>query len=114
MVGQDGSAVAHVAVCPVWVVLLDIVPGRNADDVGYWLSRGSWAWRRRIYSVAVDPRRGHLSGITACLPDTTVTVDCFHGVTVRHERRCPPDVSNTRAVTTGATRTTHCTRAGAS
>ena len=60
--------------------LLDIVRGRNADDVGYWLSQGSPAWRQAIDAVAIDPHRGYLKGILAYLPDTTVTVDCFHGI----------------------------------
>jgi transposase len=61
-------------------ILLDIVRGRNADDVAYWLSQGPPAWRHQIGAVAIDPHRGYLRGIYAYLPDTTVTVDCFHGV----------------------------------
>ena len=60
--------------------LLDIVRGRNADDVGYWLAQGPLAWRQDIEAVAIDPHRGYLRGILSYLPDATVTVDCFHGV----------------------------------
>jgi transposase len=60
--------------------LLDVVRGRGADDVAFWLSQGAPAWRDRIAAVAIDPHRGYLNGITAYLPDATVTVDCFHGV----------------------------------
>jgi transposase len=60
--------------------LLDIVRGRNADDVAYWLAQGSPTWRGDIEAVAIDPHRGYLNGILAYLPDTIVTVDCFHGV----------------------------------
>ncbi|HVA43043.1 MAG TPA: ISL3 family transposase [Acidimicrobiales bacterium] len=60
--------------------LLDVVRGRNADDVAYWLSGASPAWRQNIEAVAIDPHRGYLRGILAQLPNTAVTVDCFHGV----------------------------------
>ena len=59
--------------------LVDIVRGRKADDVGYWLSQGSGPWHQSIDAVAIDPHRGYLKGILSYLPDTTVTVDCFHG-----------------------------------
>jgi transposase len=49
--------------------LLDIARGRNADDVGYWLSQGSPAWRQDIEAVAIDPHRGYLKGILSYLPD---------------------------------------------
>ena len=68
--------------------LLDVVRGRSADDVAYWLSQGTPAWRQRIEAVAIDPHRGYLAGLLAYLPDATVTVDCFHGVKVRHEAPC--------------------------
>lgn len=60
--------------------LLDVIPGRNADDVAYWCSQAPPAWRQRIDAVAIDPHRGYLRGLLAYLPDATVTVDCFHGV----------------------------------
>ena len=60
--------------------LLDVIPGRNADDVAYWCALAPGAWRQRIDAVAIDPHRGYLRGLLAYLPDTTVTVDCFHGV----------------------------------
>jgi transposase len=83
MLGANGEHHAEFVTCFVDVkrgCLLDIVRGRNADDVGYWLSQGSPAWRQAIDAVAIDPHRGYLKGILAYLPDTTVTVDCFHGI----------------------------------
>ena len=49
--------------------LLDVVRGRSADDVAYWLSGGSPSWRQRIEAVAIDPHAGYLKGILAVLPD---------------------------------------------
>src|SRR5664280_264956 len=83
MLSANGEHHTEYVTCFVDVArgrLLDIVRGRNADDVGYWLSQGSPAWRQDIEAVAIDPHRGYLRGIYAYLPDTTVTVDCFHGV----------------------------------
>ena len=62
--------------------LLDVVRGRNADDVAYWLTQGTGAWRQRIDAVAIDPHAGYLRGILSVLPDVTVTVDHFHAVKV--------------------------------
>ena len=60
--------------------LLDVVRGRSADDVAYWLSQGPPAWRQRVEAVAIDPHAGYLKGILAVLPDVTVTVDHLWGV----------------------------------
>ena len=60
--------------------LLDVAYGRSADDVTYWLTRGPPAWRQRIEAVAIDPHAGYLRGISAALPDVTVTVDHFHAI----------------------------------
>jgi transposase len=60
--------------------LLDVIRGRNADDVAFWLSQARASWRQRIKAVAIDPHRGYLRGLLAYLPDVIVTVDCFHGV----------------------------------
>jgi transposase len=60
--------------------LLDVVRGRSADDVAYWLTQGSPSWRQRIEAVAIDPHAGYLKGIMAVLPDVTVTVDHFHAI----------------------------------
>jgi transposase len=83
MLSANGEHHTLYVTCFVDVVrgrLLDIVRGRNADDVGYWLAQGSPAWRHHIETVAIDPHRGYLKGILSYLPDATVTVDCFHGV----------------------------------
>ena len=60
--------------------LLDVVRGRNADDVAFWLSQAERSWLQGVQAVAIDPHRGYLNGILAYLPDAIVTVDCFHGV----------------------------------
>lgn len=60
--------------------LLDVVRGRSADDVAFWLSQASGPWRQHVDAVAIDPHRGYLRGLLAYLPAATVTVDCFHGV----------------------------------
>jgi transposase len=83
MLSANGEHHTEYVTCFVDVIrgrLLDIVRGRKADDVGYWLSQGSGPWRQSIDAVAIDPHRGYLKGILSYLPDTTVTVDCFHGV----------------------------------
>jgi transposase len=83
MLSANGEHHTLYVTCFVDVVrgrLLDIVRGRNADDVGYWLAQGSPAWRHHIEAVAIDPHRGYLKGILSYLPDAVVTVDCFHGV----------------------------------
>lgn len=61
-------------------ILLDVVRGRKADDVDYWLSQTSPAWRHKVAAVAIDPHRGYLTGLLRRLPDAVVTIDCFHGV----------------------------------
>ena len=83
MLSANGERRTEYVTCFVDVIrgrLLDIVRGRNADDVGYWLSQGSPAWRQNIEAVAIDPHRGYFKGILSYLPDTTVTADYFHGV----------------------------------
>jgi transposase len=60
--------------------LLDVVRGRSATDVAYWLSQGQPAWRQRIEAVAIDPHAGYLKGILSVLSDVTVTVDHFHAI----------------------------------
>ena len=60
--------------------LLDVVRGRAADDVAFWLSQAERSWLQGVHAVAIDPHRGYLKGILAYLPDAIVTVDCFHGV----------------------------------
>jgi hypothetical protein len=60
--------------------LLDVVRGRNADDVAYWLTQGPPAWHQQIEAVAIDPHADYLRGISDVLPDVTVTVDHFHAI----------------------------------
>lgn len=57
--------------------LLDVVAGRNADDVAYWLAQAAPAWRDGIDIVALDPHRGYAKGL-CCLEAATVVVDHFH------------------------------------
>lgn len=65
--------------------LLDVVRGRNADDVAYWLVGAGPAWRQRIDAVAIDPHRGYAKGLLAKLPDAIVTIDHFHAVKLANE-----------------------------
>lgn len=65
--------------------LLDVVRGRNADDVAFWLSQSRPSWRQQIAAVAIDPHRGYLKGILAYLPGVTVTVDHFHSIKLANE-----------------------------
>jgi len=37
--------------------LLDVVRGRNADDVAFWLSQAERSWLQGVQAVAIDPRR---------------------------------------------------------
>lgn len=60
--------------------LLDVVRGRSADDVAFWLSQAAPAWRQGVSSVAIDPHRGYLNGLLRYLPHVTVTVDRFHAI----------------------------------
>ena len=60
--------------------LLDVVRGRSADDVAFWLSQAPPWWRQGVSAVAIDPHRGYLKGLLAYLPHVTVTVDRFHAV----------------------------------
>jgi len=60
--------------------LLDVIGGRSADDVAFWLSQGAPGWRQTIAAVAIDPHAGYLKGVLHALGDVTVTVDCFHAV----------------------------------
>lgn len=60
--------------------LLDVIRGRSGDDVAFWLSQCTPAWRQLVAAVAIDPHRGYLNGLLAYLPDATVTVDHFHAI----------------------------------
>ena len=83
MLSANGEHHTEYVTCFVDVIrgrLLDIVRGRNADDVAFWLSQAPGSWLQDIEAVAIDPHRGYLKGILSYLPDTVVTVDCFHGV----------------------------------
>ena len=55
-------------------ILLDVVRGRKADDVDYWLSQTTPAWRHKVATVAIDPHRGYLAGLVKRLPDAVVTI----------------------------------------
>ena len=45
--------------------LLDVVRGRNADDVAFWLSQAERCWLQAIHTVAIDPHRGDPDGEVA-------------------------------------------------
>lgn len=61
------------------------VPGRNADDVAYWLFGAMPSWRDGVAMVAIDPHRGYANGLLRGLPGAGVTVDHFHAVKVTNE-----------------------------
>ena len=65
--------------------LLDVVPGRNADDVAYWLFGATPAWRESVATVAIDPHRGYANGLLRGLPHAVVTVDHFHAIKLANE-----------------------------
>ena len=65
--------------------LLDVVPGRSADDVAYWLFGATADWKAAIRAVAIDPHRGYANGLLRGLPDAVVTVDHFHAVKLANE-----------------------------
>ena len=65
--------------------LLDVVPGRNADDVAYWLFGATSGWKADVRTVAIDPHRGYANGLLRGLPDAVVTVDHFHAVKLANE-----------------------------
>ena len=66
-------------------ILLDVVRGRSADDVAYWLFGATEDWRVQVTSVAIDPHRGYANGLLRGLPDAVVTVDHFHAVKLANE-----------------------------
>ena len=68
--------------------LLDVVPGRNADDVAYWLFGATEGEKASVRVVAIDPHRGYANGLVRGLPDVLVTIDHFHAIKVRHEAPC--------------------------
>ena len=65
--------------------LLDVVPGRNADDVAYWLFGATPEWKAGVGHVAIDPHRGYANGLLRGLPDALVTVDHFHATKLANE-----------------------------
>lgn len=65
--------------------LLDVVPGRNADDVAYWCFGATMAWKANVKTVAIDPHRGYANGLFRGLPDAVVTVDHFHAIKLANE-----------------------------
>jgi transposase len=65
--------------------LLDVVPGRNADDVAYWCFGATKAWKDAVRVVAIDPHRGYANGLVRGLPDAVVTIDHFHAIKLANE-----------------------------
>jgi len=65
--------------------LLDVVPGRNADDVAYWLFGATEVERGSVRVVAIDPHRGYANGLLRGLPHVTVTIDHFHAIKLANE-----------------------------
>jgi transposase len=65
--------------------LLDVIPGRNADDVAYWCFGATPGWREEVAMVAIDPHRGYANGLVRGLPHAVVTVDHFHAIKLANE-----------------------------
>ena len=65
--------------------LLDVVPGRNADDVASWCVGATPSWKAAVRVVAIDPHRGDANGPVRGRPDAIVTVDHFHAITLANE-----------------------------
>jgi len=65
--------------------LLDVVPGRNADDVAFWLFGASEEEKASVSVVAIDPHRGYANGLLRALPDVLVTIDHFHAIKLANE-----------------------------
>jgi len=65
--------------------LLDVVPGRNADDVAFWCFGAKTTWRQEVRSVAIDPHRGYANGLVRGLRGALVTVDHFHAIKLAKE-----------------------------
>ena len=68
--------------------LLDVVPGRSGRAVHLWLGTRSDRWLQEVRIVAIDPFRGYANGVAHHLGHSTVVVDPFHVVAVRHEAPC--------------------------
>ncbi len=68
--------------------MLDVVPGRSAKAVADWLGTRTPEWLADVRTVAIDPFRGYANGVALHLGRTTVVVDPFHVIAVRHEAPC--------------------------
>jgi transposase len=68
--------------------LLDVVPGRTAQESCRWLAARSDAWRDRIEWATLDLSASYRSVFDTMLPDATQVADPFHVVKVRHEAPC--------------------------
>lgn len=78
--------------------LLDVVRGRSADDLSWWISQGTPAWRQCIVAVAIDPHAGYLKGILGVLPDVTVTVDHLWRILQRRPLLCSGGLCRVAAI----------------
>jgi transposase len=58
--------------------LLDVVPGRSARSVSWWLDDRSRWFRDHVGVAAIDPHAGYQRALRMSLPKATVMVDPFH------------------------------------
>jgi transposase len=77
--------------------ILDVFEGRDAKDLRAWMATMPGSWLAQIQVVSVDPHEGYRSAVTnpdpltarpSPLASTTIVVDPFHVVRVRHEAPC--------------------------
>lgn len=62
--------------------ILDVFEGRDASDLGRWLTSMPLSWRETVEVVSVDPHEGYRKAITdtELLGDVALVVDPFHVV----------------------------------
>ena len=65
--------------------VLDLVDGRNADDVGEWLDDRGLEWQAGVDVCAIDPHRGYYNAVTSRL-DCPIVLDPFHTVRLANRR----------------------------
>ena len=65
--------------------VLDLVEGRDAADVGKWLTERGPHWCSGVEVCALDPHRGYYNAVTERL-DCPIVLDPFHAVRLANRR----------------------------
>ena len=65
--------------------VLDLIEGRDAGDVGEWLTDRGPDWCARVEVCALDPHRGYYNAVTARL-DCPIVLDPFHAIRLANRR----------------------------